>query len=197
MDQITELFKQILIIATEAGVLKIGNVSFDGTKVNANASKHKAISYGYAGKLEQTIKEEVKLLLEKAQEENEKDEDSGLKIPEEIARREDQIAKIQEAKRVIEAVDAIPDEIGTPKNSCADTGYLSETNIDGMVEREIEPYIATGREHHHSYLEDKLNGAKVEIGNNKALSKIEKMRRKLRSEEGKSIKRMGISVPCV
>ncbi|MBT4525762.1 MAG: transposase, partial [Deltaproteobacteria bacterium] len=103
LTQITELFKQILIIATEAGVLKIGNVSFDGTKVNANASKHKAMSYGHASKLEQKIKEEVELLLEKAQEENEKDEDSGLKIPEEIARREDQIAKIQEAKRVIEA----------------------------------------------------------------------------------------------
>jgi len=103
LTQITELFKQILIIATESGVLKIGNVSFDGTKVNANASKHKAISYGHASKLEQKIKEEVELLMEKAQEENEKDEDSGLKIPEEIARREDQIAKIQEAKRVIES----------------------------------------------------------------------------------------------
>ena len=102
LNQITELFKQILIIATEAGVLKIGNVSFDGTKVNANASKHKAISYGYAGKLEQKIKEEVEFLMEKAREENEKDEDSGLNIPEEIARREDQIAKIQEAKKVIE-----------------------------------------------------------------------------------------------
>jgi transposase len=289
LTQITELFNQILIIATEAGVLKIGNVSFDGTKVNANASKHKAMSYGHASKLEQKIKEEVELLLEKAQEENEKDEDSGLQIPEEIARRKDQIAKIQEAKRVIEerakeryeqdkekydhkmrqrklkeektgkktpgripqepnekpndkdqfnytdpesrimktgggfdhcynaqagvdhdsrlivgqslsnspndqkelvkTVDAIPDEIGTPKNSCADTGYLSETNIDAMVKREIEPYIATGREQHHSYLEDKLDGAKVENEDNKALSKIEKMRRKLRSEAGKEIYR--------
>jgi|GEM_PF-4271382 len=44
LPQIGELFKQILIFATEAGVLKIGNVSFDGTKVNANASKHKALS---------------------------------------------------------------------------------------------------------------------------------------------------------
>ena len=153
LTQIKELFKQILIIATEAGVLKIGNVSFDGTKVNANASKHKAISYGHASKLEQKVKEEVELLLEKVHEENE------------------------------------PDEISIPKNSCADTGYLSETNIDAMVEREIEPYIATGREHHHSYLEDKLNGAKVEIEGSKALSKIEKMKRKLRSEEGKEIYR--------
>lgn len=102
LPQIDELFKQILIIATETGVLKIGNVSFDGTKVNANASKHKAMSYGHANKLEQKIKEEVELLLKKAQEENEDDEDSGLKIPDEIARRDDQIAKIQQAKKVIE-----------------------------------------------------------------------------------------------
>jgi hypothetical protein len=64
---------------------------------------------------------------------------------------------------------------------------LSETNIDALVEREIEPYIATGREQHHSYLEDKFNGVKVETGDNKALLKIEKIRRKLRPEEGKEI----------
>jgi hypothetical protein len=68
LTQITEQFKQILIIATESGVLKIGNVSFDGTKFNANASKHKAMRYGHASKLEQKIKEAVALLMEKAQE---------------------------------------------------------------------------------------------------------------------------------
>ena len=81
MTQIKELFKQILILTMEAGILKIGTVSFDETKINANASKHKAMSYGHASKLERKIKEEVELLLEKAQEENEKDDDSLKRSP--------------------------------------------------------------------------------------------------------------------
>lgn len=92
-------------------------------------------------------------------------------------------------KELVKTVDSIPNEVGTPKNGCADTGYLSKTNIDALIEREIEPYIATGREHHHSYLDDKFKGNEVAAGNDKALSKIEKMRRNLSSEKGKEIYR--------
>jgi hypothetical protein len=56
-----------------------------------------------------------------------------------------------------------------------------------LVELGIEPYITTGREHHHSYLENKLGGAETETIDNKALSKIERMRRKLSSEERKEV----------
>ena len=56
LPQITDLFKQIRLIATESGVLNTGNVSFDGTKVNANASKHEAMHYGHANKLEKDLR---------------------------------------------------------------------------------------------------------------------------------------------
>ena len=51
-----ELFVQILMIAVEAGVLKLGFVSLDGTKMKANASKHKALSYGHACKIENNVR---------------------------------------------------------------------------------------------------------------------------------------------
>jgi len=88
---------------------------------------------------------------------------------------------------LVKTVDSIPDDVGTPKNGCADAGYLSETNIDALIEREIDPYIATGRDHHHSYLDNKLKGIEVDTEDDQALSKIKRMRRKLSSEKGKEI----------
>ena len=62
------LFVQILSIAQEMGLLKLGHVSLDGTKVRANASKHKALSLGYAKRLEEQLRGEVAALLERAAE---------------------------------------------------------------------------------------------------------------------------------
>ena len=58
-----------------------------------------------------------------------------------------------------------------------------------MIKRGIDPYIATGREHHHTYLENKLNGTETDAEEDKSLSIIEKMRRKLSSEKGKEVYR--------
>jgi hypothetical protein len=58
-----------------------------------------------------------------------------------------------------------------------------------LIEREIDPYIAVGREHHHSYLDDKLNETEVDTEDGEVLSKIGKMKPKLRSEKGKEIYR--------
>ena len=62
------LFTQILLIASEMGILKLGDISLDGTKVKANASKHKALSYDYACKLEDKLKQEIAGLMAKAKE---------------------------------------------------------------------------------------------------------------------------------
>ena len=59
------MFVQLLVLAKETGVLKLGHVSLDGTKVKANASKHKAMSWGYANRLEAQLQEEVRGLLKK------------------------------------------------------------------------------------------------------------------------------------
>lgn len=96
------LFVQILMIAAEAGVLKLGSVSLDGTKVKANASKHKAMSYGHACKIEEQLKKEVGELLEKAEAADKADIPDGMSIPEELTRRTERLKAIAEAKAEIE-----------------------------------------------------------------------------------------------
>jgi len=102
LPQLESLFVQILMIAQSTGFLKVGKVSLDGTKVKANASKHKALSYAHADKLQKQLEAEVKTLMQKAKEADSNDENDGLSIPDEIARREDRIEVIKEAKEKIE-----------------------------------------------------------------------------------------------
>ena len=96
------LFVQILMIATEAGVLKLGTVSLDGTKMKANASKHKALSYGHACKVENQLKVEVAELMKKAESADKADIPDGMSIPEELERREERLKVIAQAKAEIE-----------------------------------------------------------------------------------------------
>ena len=102
LPHLEELFVQILLIAQSAGFLKVGKVSLDGSKIKANASKHKALSYAHAQKLQEQLEAEVNALMHKADETDNSDENDGMDIPEEIARREDRIAVIKEAKAKME-----------------------------------------------------------------------------------------------
>lgn len=102
LPQLNELFAQILLIAHQMKVLKLGSVSLDGSKVKANASKHKALSYEYAGKLETQIKTEVAELLRQAESVDRTDIPDGMSIPEELERREKRLAAIAAAKVEIE-----------------------------------------------------------------------------------------------
>jgi len=102
LPELEELFVQILLIAQDTGFLKVGKVSLDGTKVKANASKHRALSYAHANKLQEQLEEEVTVLMQKANEADNSDENDGMDIPEEINRREDRIAVIKEAKEKIQ-----------------------------------------------------------------------------------------------
>ncbi len=98
------LFNQILVFAKELGCLEVGRVSLDGTKIKANASKHRALSLQGADRLEVRLKREVRRMLELAEEADLADEQSGdVDIPEEIARREDRLKAIAEAKERIKA----------------------------------------------------------------------------------------------
>jgi hypothetical protein len=82
--------------------LKIGKVSLDGTKIKANASKHKALSYGYAQKLEKQLEDEINSLMTKAQTIDDLDEDTGMSIPKELSIRKDRLQAIQDTKKRIE-----------------------------------------------------------------------------------------------
>ena len=102
LRELKPLFVQILLIAGQAGVLKMGTVSLDGTKVKANASKHKALSYAHANKLEEQLKAEVAELLRQAEAADQADLPDGMSIPEELSRRTERLKAIADAKAEIE-----------------------------------------------------------------------------------------------
>lgn len=103
LKQIETLFVEVLKLAREMGVLKLGTVALDGTKIHANASRHSALSHEHAGKIEAQLKAEVADLLAKAEAADRADVADGMSIPDELARREDRLAKLAEARAKIEA----------------------------------------------------------------------------------------------
>src|ERR1700742_2605335 len=103
LKQIENLFVQVLMLAREMGVLKMGTVALDGTKLHANASRHSALSYEHAGKIEAQLQAEVAELMARAEASDHADVPDGMSIPEELARREQRLAEIARAKAIIEA----------------------------------------------------------------------------------------------
>jgi hypothetical protein len=81
-------------MAREMGVLKLGTVALDGTKIHANASRHSALSYEHAGKIEAQLQAEVAELMAKAEAADQADVPDGMSVPEELARREQRLAAI-------------------------------------------------------------------------------------------------------
>jgi transposase len=108
LPELKELFVQVVRLAKELGLVKLGTIALDGTKVKANASKHKAMSYGRMKEQEQKLKEEIEQLLERARI-TDAQEDARLgaeqtdeQLPAELQRREARLAKIQAAKARLE-----------------------------------------------------------------------------------------------
>ncbi len=103
------LFLQVLQLCQQAGLVRLGHVALDGTKVLANASKHKAMSYGRMGEAEQRLAAEIAALLAQAQQVDAAEDAQygegkrGDELPAELARRESRRAKIREAKAALEA----------------------------------------------------------------------------------------------
>ena len=253
LGQIEALFVEVLKLARTMGMLKLGTVALDGTKVHANASRHSALSYGHAKKIEKQLKKEVQQLLRLAEQADTANIPDGMSIPEELERRELRLAAIAEAKAKIEAraeerlerdqaehqskvaaraeqekqtgkkprgrppeaptggarekdqvnltdedsrimkvagggfdqcynaqavvatgsmlvvatavtqaandkeqlmpmiekIRALPKELGRTQRILADSGYLSQTNVEQCVAAKIEPLIAMGRCRHH------------------------------------------------
>jgi len=245
------LFVQVLLLAQEAGVLTLGTISLDGTKIHADASKSKAVSYKRLRELEAHLRAEVEELFALAEQMDERERPDGLVVRDEIARREERLTQLAQAKAVIEArarerdaleraayedtmtqrtqqeqatghrprgrtptapvpgprakdqynftdpdsrimknptdqgcdqdynaqvavdqqsllivgtslsnhpndtheaaptLEAIPPEVGTPDAAALDHGYGGSATLEACATRDIEPYIATGREPHH------------------------------------------------
>jgi len=108
LQALEKLFQQVLRLVLEVGALKLGGVALDGSKVKANASKHKAMSYGRMEETEKLLRKEVQKLLKQAEAADEEEdkrygrERRGDELPEELQRRETRIARIQEAKKALE-----------------------------------------------------------------------------------------------
>lgn len=103
LKELGELFVQVVRLAREMGLVKLGTIAVDGTKVKANASRHKAMSYGHMLKVEAELKSQIAALLQraKAADEAEKNEPE-IDIPAEIARRQDRLNAIAQARARLE-----------------------------------------------------------------------------------------------
>jgi transposase len=258
------LFTQVLRLCRRAGLVKLGQVAIDGTRVKANASKHKAMSYGRMGEKEAALQAEIAELLRRA-EQADRDEDArygrdrrGDELPAELARRESRLKKIREAKAALEAeareqaaqagkdpeqatpapkaqrnftdpeskiqktsdgflqgynaqaaVDAhaqvivahdvtpMAADVGEllpqvtaigrtlrqrPKRVLADAGYCSDENLHELERRDIDAYIATGRQPHGQWLAPAPRGRPPA-----GLTRRERMARKLRTLAGRAV----------
>ncbi|HEX4207977.1 MAG TPA: transposase [Ktedonobacteraceae bacterium] len=103
LPELKDLFVQVLLLAQEAGVLKSGTISLDGTKVHADASKRKAISYKRLLELEAQLRTEIEELFALSEQLDQSERPDGLVVSEEVARREDRLARLAEAKAVLQS----------------------------------------------------------------------------------------------
>jgi transposase len=108
LEALCDVFVQVLRIADESGLVKLGNVATDGTKLQGNASRHKAMSYGYMKKEVERLREDIEALVTQAYQQDAEDEAAlgsrrGDELPAELARREDRLATIEAAMQRLEA----------------------------------------------------------------------------------------------
>jgi transposase len=102
LDAFRDVFVQVLRVAGEAGLVKLGNVATDGTKIQGNASRHKAMSYGYMQKEADRLREDIEALVTQAHQQDAEDDAAlgsrrGDALPAELARRADRLATIEAA----------------------------------------------------------------------------------------------------
>ena len=109
LKELEGLFIQVLQLCQKAGLVKLGHIALDSTKVKANASRHKAMSYGRMKQEEKRLKEEIRQLLSKAEAVDQQEDKQygsdrrGDEWPKELARRESRLRRVQEAKKALEA----------------------------------------------------------------------------------------------
>ena len=108
LEAFRSVFVQVLRLANEAGLVKLGNVSTDGTKIQGNASRHKAMSYGYMKKEVERLREEIETLVTQAFQHDEAEDAAlgsrrGDELPAELERREKRLAEIEAAMQRLEA----------------------------------------------------------------------------------------------
>ena len=181
LDALSGLFLQVLALCRRAGLVKLGHVALDGTKVRANASRHKAMSFGRMREKEAQLAAEVEELLRRAQEVDE-DEDRrygqskrGDELPQELAFREGRLQKIREAVAMVE--ETIGNVGAVPKEVSADAGYYSAQAVEGLSRLGVDPFVAPEQTRHGRVVPPAPRGR---IPSH--LSTMDRMRRKLQTK---------------
>jgi transposase len=155
LETLKGFFEQVLKIALAAGAMKVGRVALDGTKIKANASKHKAMSYDRMKEQEKAIRAQVEELLARA-EAADAEEDAlygkdkrGDELPEELQRRETRLKRIQEAKKAVEErarekaqAEGKPDKAGKPEDKAQYNFTDPESRIMKSPEGFVQAYNA-------------------------------------------------------
>jgi len=126
LEAFKDVFVQVVRLAGEAGLVKLGNVSIDGTKVQGNASRHKAMSYGYMQKEVERVREDIEALVTAAYQQDEAEDAvlgsrRGDELPAELARREQRLATIEAAMRRLEARARAEAEAERQRRAAAET----------------------------------------------------------------------------
>src|ERR1700693_1048888 len=103
LPELKDLFVQVLLLAQEAGALKLGRISLDGTKIHADASRHNAVSYKRLLEIETQLRAEIEELFRLSEQSDQPDIPDGLVVRKEMARREDRLARLAQAKAVLQA----------------------------------------------------------------------------------------------
>lgn len=290
LSEVKGVFVQLLLIAQEMGHMKLGNVSLDGSKIHADASKSKAVSYKRLLEIEEKLEAEVEELFALAAAADGKELPEGMNIDEEVKRRKKQQARLAEAKKVLEArakaryeaekaeydakmearaaktaktgkkprgrtpkpptpgprdkdqynftdpesrimknsnnsgfdqhynvqvvvdhdnllivgdwlcdhtndkqaalptIDTISPDVGVPSAANLDAGYFSADNIDGLLARGIDPYIATGRSPHNQGWRAFFESTSDVLPEDASVK--EQMAHKLRTDIGKALYRL-------
>lgn len=136
LEALSELFVQVLALCREAGLVKLGHVALDGTKVQANASKHKAMSYGRMKQEIVRLEAEVQELLEKAEavdaEEDEQygEGNRGDELPEELRFRQQRLERIRQARAALEAEAQAEAEQGNDDDDDPPSGSADRTPVE-------------------------------------------------------------------
>lgn len=147
LEQLKPLFVQILLVASEMGLLKLGKVSLDGTKIKANASKHHALSWDHACKLEQQLLAEVDELIRLAEQTDSEEVPDEMDIPEELCRRQDRLAAIAQAKAIIEERAAQRYALEQKEYEEKDAARLAKAEAAGKKPRGRDPKPPTSGPH--------------------------------------------------
>ena len=125
LEAFKDVFVHVVRLAAEAGLVRLGNIATDGTKIQGNASRHKAMSYGYMQKEVERLREDIETMVTQAYQQDEADDAvlgsrRGDELPAELARREDRLARIEAAMRRLEAQGKVDAEAERQRRAAAE-----------------------------------------------------------------------------